>query len=87
MEGFIKIETTTKEGREGLSVKTALSDVSFLDRVVIVNSVCNALNITPEELKLMSDLIDSDLMEALVDTIKLQDDSEEPWKAEVHHEG
>ena len=81
MKGYIKIEATTQEGAEGLRVKTELHDVSYVDRIVVVCGVCDALHITPAELKFMAGLIDSGLMEALVDTNKLKDDCVEPQKS------
>lgn len=81
MKGYIKIEATTYEGREGLSVKTDLCDVDYMDRITVVNGVCDALKITPAELKFMAGLIDSDFMEVMVDTHKLRDDSVEPQKS------
>ena len=81
MKGYIKIEATTYEGKEGLSVKTDLRDVDYMDRIAVVNGVCDALRITPAELKFMAGLIDSDFMEAMVDTHNLQDDRVEPQKS------
>ena len=81
MKGYIKIEATTQEGAEGLRVKTELHDVSYVDRIVVICGVCNALRISPAELKFMSGLIDSGLMEALVDVNKLKDESAEPQKS------
>lgn len=78
MKGYIKIESATHEGKEGLSVETKLSDVSSIDRIIVVSGVCDALHITPAELKLMAGLIDSGLMKVLVDVNKLQDDSVKP---------
>ena len=81
MKGYIKIEATTYEGKEGLSVKTDLRDVDYMDRIAVVNGVCDALKITPAELKFMAGLIDSDLMEAMIDTRTLKDESVEPQKS------
>ena len=81
MKGYIKIEATTYEGKEGLSVKTDLRDVDYMDRIAVVNGICDALKITPAELKFMAGLIDSDLMEAMVDTRTLKDESVEPQKS------
>lgn len=77
MKGYIKIESATREGKEGLSIDTKLSDVSYMDRIVVVNSVCNALYITPTELKLMAGMIGSGLMDELVDTNTIEDDDDE----------
>lgn len=76
MKGYIKIESVPSEGKEGLSVETDLRDVSYMDRLVVVNGVCRALRITPEELKLLAGLIGSGLMNELVDTNILKDDDE-----------
>ena len=81
MKGYIKIEATTYEGKEGLRVDTKLHDVSYVDRIVVICGVCDALRISPAELKFMSGLIDSGLMEALVDVNKLKDESAEPQKS------
>ena len=81
MKGYIKIEATTYEGKEGLSVDTKLREVDYIDRIAVVNGICDALSITPAELKFMAGLIDSDFMEAMVDTHKLQDESVEPQKS------
>ena len=81
MKGYIKIEATTYEGKEGLRVKTDLRDVDYMDRIAVVNGICDALRISPAELKFMAGLIDSDFMEVMVDTHKLQDESVEPQKS------
>lgn len=80
MKGYIKIESSTYEGKEGLSVKTDLRDVSYMDRIAVINSVCHALHITPTELKLMAGLISSGFMEEMTDTVTLEDETEEVRK-------
>ena len=82
MKGYIKIESATHEGKEGLSVRTDLRDVSYMDRIAVVNSVCHALHITPTELKLMAGLISSGFMEEMTDTHVLEDDTEVVRKSE-----
>ena len=81
MKGYIKIEANTQEGAEVMRVKTELYDVSNVDRIILVSGVCDALHITPVELKLMADLIDSGLMEVLVGVNKLKDESTEPQQS------
>lgn len=83
MKGYIKIESATHEGKEGLSVKTDLRDVSYMDRIAVVNSVCHALHITPTELKLMAGLISSGFMEEMTDTVTLEDDTKVVRKPEA----
>ena len=75
MKGYIKIESITHEGKEGLSVETKLRDVSYMDRISAVNGMCKALHITPTELKLMADMIISGFMEEVTDTVTLKDDT------------
>lgn len=75
MKGYIKIESATHEGKEGLRIETDLRDVSYMDRIAVVNGVCHALHITPTELKLMAGLIGSGLMEKLTDTRVLEDNT------------
>lgn len=77
MKGYIKIESATHEGKEGLSIQTDFRDVSYMDRIVVINGVCHALNITPTELKLMAGMIGSGLMDELVDTNTIEDDDDE----------
>lgn len=81
MKGYIKIESATHEGKEGLRVETKLRDVSYMDRIVVVHGVCGALRITSEELKLIADLIRSGLMDELVGTNTLKGDDDEPQEA------
>ena len=82
MKGYIKIESTTREVKEGLSIETDLRDVSYMDRIVVVNGVCSALRITSTELKLIADLIGSGFMEEVTDTVILEDDTEVVRKPE-----
>ena len=75
MKGYIKIEAATYEGKNGLSVKTDLSDVSYMDRIAVLNSVCRTLHIKPGELKLMAGLIGAGFMEEMTDTTVLEDET------------
>ena len=81
MKGYIKIEASNYEGKEGLSVKTDLRDVSYMDRIAVINGVCRALHIAPTELKLLAGLISSGFMDEMVDTKTLKDDDDEPQQS------
>ena len=70
MKGYIKIESTAREGNEGISVDTHLQDVSYMDRIMMVNGLCLALEITPTELKMMAGLLDSGLLDAFADVYR-----------------
>ena len=76
MKGYIKIEAATYEGKSGLSVKTDLAQVSYMDRIAVINSVCQALHISPTELKLMAGLIGAGFMEEMSETKVLEDETE-----------
>lgn len=75
MKGFIKIEATTHNGRKGLSAETDLYDVSYMDRLHVLHSMCHALEITPAELKLMAGFIDSGFADEVADVEVLYDES------------
>lgn len=76
MKGYIKLESVTHEGKEGLCVETKLRDVSRMDRILMVSGVCSALHITPAELKLMAGLLGSGFMEEMTDTVTMEDEPE-----------
>ena len=43
MKGYIKIETGTHEGQEGLIVESHIEDASSLDRCILMHSLKKAL--------------------------------------------
>ena len=76
MEGFIKIESACRGKDQGVSIETDLKDVTYVDRVVILKGVCQALHINSAELKLMAEFIDSGLLEALMDADQITSETE-----------
>ena len=78
MEGYIKIESTYRGKDHGISIDTDLKDVHYMDRIVVLNGVCQALHITPTEMKLMAEFIESGVLEALTETECIVDKSEAP---------
>lgn len=56
MTGYIKITATTRDGREGLEVRTDVRDVSTMDRMQVLDALCRGLKIGPSELKLFVSL-------------------------------
>ena len=74
MKGYIKIEATTHEGREGLSVQTDLEHVTYMDRLQVLHSLCHSLNIEPGELKFMAELMDSGILDEAAEIKVLEDD-------------
>ena len=75
MKGYIKIEVTTHEGREGLSVQTHLEHVTYMDRLQILHSLCHSLNIESKELKFMAELMGSGILDETTDVTVLEDDT------------
>ena len=56
MKGFIKVETTERDGQEGLSTEVHLENVSPVDRCYIMHSVCYALHMQPWEVMMFADM-------------------------------
>lgn len=75
MKGYIKIESVTCEDKEGLSVDTKLRDVSYMDRLQVLYSLCHSLNIKPSELKFMAELMDSGILDEAAEVKVLEDDT------------
>ena len=65
MKGFIKIETASHKGYEGLSVTTNLEYVTPADRLHVVCCLCEALEIAPEELAIMAGFLSSGLKDEM----------------------
>lgn len=76
MKGYIKIEASTYEGKEGLRVQTEMAEVTYMDRIHVVHSVCHALRVTPSELKLLAGLMSSGLVDEMLDVKGLHDETE-----------
>ena len=75
MKGYIKIEATTHEGREGLSVQTDLEHVTYMDLLQVLHSLCHSLNIESKELKFMAELIDFGILDEAAEIKVLKDDT------------
>lgn len=52
MKGYIKIETGTREGNEGLFVEGHIKGASSLDRCILMHSLKHALQMDDTEWKL-----------------------------------
>lgn len=75
MKGYIKIEATTHNGREGLGVETRLEHVSYIDRIQILHSLCCSLHIKPAELRALASLMSSGDMDDIADIEVLHDET------------
>lgn len=72
MTGFIKITATTRNGRQGLEVETDVQDVSIVDRMQVLDSLCRSFKVGPSELKLFMSLKSLGILDkaATVETIQ-----------------
>lgn len=75
MKGYIKIEATTHEGREGFGVQADLEHITYMDRLQVMHSLCYSLNIDPGELKFMAELMDSGILDEAAEIKVLEDDT------------
>lgn len=72
MTGFIKITATTRNGRQGLEVETDVQDVSIMDRMQVLDSLCRSFKVGPSELKLFMSLKSLGILDkaATVETVQ-----------------
>ena len=74
MTGYIKINTTTRNGQEGLAVQTHMQNVSFLDRIQILDALCRSLKIDPHELKLFAALKSKGILDEAIEVENLKNE-------------
>ena len=63
MEGFIKIESATQNGRVGLSVEGRLRGVNLVDKFHVLHCVCRSLHLDWKDLVIFTELEKMDLWE------------------------
>ena len=61
MEGYIKIESATQNGRVGLSVEGRLRGVNLMDKFHLLHCVCRSLHIDSKDLVIFEELEKLDL--------------------------
>ena len=61
MEGYIKIESATQNGRVGLSVEGRMRGVNLMDKFHVLHCVCRALHIDSKDLVIFEELEKLDL--------------------------
>lgn len=74
MTGYIKITATTHNGHEGLEVQTDVQNVSFMDRMQVLDALCKGLEIGPSELKLFVTLKSMGILDRATTTETIQDE-------------
>ena len=88
MEGFIKIESATQNGRVGLSVEGRLRGVNLMDKFHVLHCVCRALHIDSKDLVIFEELEKLDLWDEEVE--KDEDEAVRETLDKIfggHHEG
>ena len=86
MEGFIKIESATQNGRVGLSVEGRLRGVNLVDKFHVLHCVCRALRLDWKDLVIFTELEKMDLWDAeTVEGGEVQETLDKIFGG--HHEG
>lgn len=74
MTGYIKITATTRNGHQGLEVKTDVQDVSLMDRMQVLDSLCRSFKIGPSELRLFVALKNAGILDKAATVKTIQDE-------------
>lgn len=74
MTGYIKITATTRNGHEGLEVHTEVQDVSFMDRMQVLDALCRSFKISLNELRLFRALWSAGILDKAVTVEHLKDE-------------
>ena len=87
MEGFIKIESATQNGRVGLSVEGRLRGVNLVDKFHVLHCVCRSLHIDSKDLVIFEELEKLDLWDE--ETVEAEEGAQETLDKIFggHHEG
>ena len=88
MEGFIKIESATQNGRVGLRVEGRLHGVNLVDKFHVLHGVCRSLHIDSKDLVIFTELEKMDLWEE--ETVEEGEDEVQETLDKIfggHHEG
>lgn len=74
MTGYIKINATTRNGQEVLEVQTHVQNVSFLDRIQVLDALCRSLEIDLPELKLFAALKSKGILDEAIEVQNLKNE-------------
>ena len=77
MEGFIKIESTTPKGDQGLLVEVHLRNVSNLDRLHVLSCVQRAMEMSVEDFEFFALAMRTGLLDKALNVDVLQHESVE----------
>ena len=88
MEGFIKIESATQNGRVCVSGEGRLRGVNLMDKFLVLHGVCRALHIDWKDLVIFTELEKLDLWDE--ETVEDEDEVVQETLDKIfggHHEG
>ena len=86
MDGFIKIESATQNGRVGLCVEGCMRGVNLMDKFHVLHCVCRSLHLDWKDLVIFTELEKMDLWEEeTVDEEEAQETLDKIFGG--HHEG
>lgn len=87
MEGYIKIESATQNGRVGLSVEGHLRGVNLMDKFHVLHCVCRSLHLDWKDLVIFEELEKLDIWdeETVEEEEKVQETLDRIFGG--HHEG
>lgn len=74
MTGYIKITAATRDGHQGLEVQTDVQNVSLMDRMQVLDSLCRSFKIGSSELRLFVALKSAGILDAAATVRTIQDD-------------
>ena len=74
MTGFIKITATDHGDQTGLEVQVDVQDVSIMDRMQVLDSLCRGLKISANELKMFMSLKGLGILDRAATVAPIQDE-------------
>ena len=91
MDGYIKIESATQNGRVGLCVEGCMRGVNLMDKFHVLHCVCRVLHIDSKDLVIFEELEKIDIWDE--ETVEEGEEEEEKVRGVLdkifggHHEG
>lgn len=74
MTGYIKITAPTRNGHQGLEVETNVQNVSIMDRMQVLDSLCRSFKFSLSELKLFMSLKSAGFFDKVAKVETIQDE-------------
>ena len=74
MTGYIKITATPRNGQECLEVQTEVQNVSFIDRMQVLDALCRSFKVSLNELKMFVALKSRGIMDKVTTVETIQDE-------------